>query len=314
MQDLSEYKHIHCVGIGGIGLSAIAKILLSRGFWVSGSDLKPGEITEKLKNQGALIFTDHGESNVQGADLVVYSSAVSQDNPELVAARRNGIPIATRAEVLGQLMKEFNHSIAVAGTHGKTTTTSMIALILENAGYDPTILTGGNLSAFNDNVKVGKGDFIVTEACEYMDSFLSLHPKYKIILNIDSDHLDYFKDIDHIVSSFERFARLEPDDGVVIAYTANPFVLSIAKNLSCRVITFGLDEQSDYYAKNIQFNSLGMPSFDLFYKGEKLGFLQLAVPGEHNIINALAAAALIKSATNFAVMGSRAFALRSCLA
>lgn len=124
-----------------------------------------------------------------------------------------------------------------------------------------------------------------------MDSFLSLHPKYKIILNIDSDHLDYFKDIDHIVSSFERFARLEPDDGVVIAYTANPFVLSIVKNLSCRVITFGLDEQSDYYAKNIQFNSLGMPSFDLFYKGEKLGFLQLAVPGEHNIINALAAAA-----------------------
>lgn len=192
MQDLSEYKHIHCVGIGGIGLSAIAKILLSRGFWVSGSDLKPGEITEKLKNQGALIFTDHDESNVQGSDLVVYSSAVSQDNPELVAARRNGIPIATRAEVLGQLMKEFNHSIAVAGTHGKTTTTSMIALILENAGYDPTILTGGNLSAFNDNVKVGKGDFIVTEACEYMDSFLSLHPKYKIILNIDSDHLDYF--------------------------------------------------------------------------------------------------------------------------
>ena len=274
MQDLSEYKHIHCVGIGGIGLSAIAKILLSRGFWVSGSDLKPGEITEKLKNQGALIFTDHGESNVQGADLVVYSSAVSQDNPELVAARRNGIPIATRAEVLGQLMKEFNHSIAVAGTHGKATTTSMIALILENAGYDPTILTGGNLSAFNDNVKVGKGDFIVTEACEYMDSFLSLHPKYKIILNIDSDHLDYFKDIDHIVSSFERFARLEPDDGVVIAYTANPFVLSIVKNLSCRVITFGLDEQSDYYAKNIQFNSLGRPSFDLFYKGEKLGFLQ----------------------------------------
>ncbi|HAF60580.1 MAG TPA: UDP-N-acetylmuramate--L-alanine ligase [Clostridiales bacterium UBA9856] len=291
MQDLSEYKHIHCVGIGGIGLSAIPKILLSRGFWVSGSDLKPGEITEKLKNQGALIFTDHDESNVQGSDLVVYSSAVSQDNPELVAARRNGIPIATRAEVLGQLMKEFNHSIAVAGTHGKTTTTSMIALILENAGYDPTILTGGNLSAFNDNVKVGKGDFIVTEACEYMDSFLSLHPKYKIILNIDSDHLDYFKDIDHIVSSFERFARLEPDDGVVIAYTANPFVLSIVKNLSCRVITFGLDEQSDYYAKNIQFNSLGMPSFDLFYKGEKLGFLQLAVPGEHNIINALAATA-----------------------
>jgi UDP-N-acetylmuramate--alanine ligase len=291
MQDLSEYRHIHCIGIGGIGLSAIAKIFLSRGYWVSGSDLKPGEITEKLKNQGALIFSDHDESNIQGADLIVYSSAVSQDNPELVAARRNGIPTVSRAEVLGALMKEFSRSIAVAGTHGKTTTTSMISLILENAGYDPTILTGGNLSAFNGNVKVGKSDFIVTEACEYMDSFLSLHPKYKIILNIDSDHLDYFKDIDHIVSSFDRFARLEPTDGVVIAYTANPFVRSIVKNLSCRVINFGLDEQSDYYAENIQFNSLGMPSFDLFYQGERLGFLQLAVPGEHNIVNALAAAA-----------------------
>lgn len=294
MQDLSEYRHIHCVGIGGIGLSAIARILLTRGHWVSGSDLKPGEITEKLKNQGALIFTDHDESNIQGADLVVYSSAVSQDNPELVAARRNGIPMASRAEVLGQLMKEFSRSIAVAGTHGKTTTTSMIALILENAGCDPTILTGGNLPVFNGNVKVGKSDFMVTEACEYMDSFLSLHPKYKIILNIDSDHLDYFKDIDHIVSSFDRFARLDPSDGVVIAYTANPFVRSIVNNLSCRVITFGLDEQSDYYAENIRFNSQGMPSFDLYYQGKKLGFLQLSVPGEHNIVNALAAAACCK--------------------
>jgi UDP-N-acetylmuramate--alanine ligase len=291
MQKLSKYRHIHCVGIGGIGLSAIAEVFLKRGYWVSGSDLKPGEVTERLKAQGALIFSDHDENNIQGADLVVYSSAVSADNPELAAAGRNGIPIVTRAEVLGALMKEFNQSIAVSGTHGKTTTTSMISLILENSGCDPTVLIGGNLSAFNGNVKVGKGDFIVTEACEYMDSFLRLYPKYKIILNIDSDHLDYFKDIDHIVNSFDRFARLSPKDGTVIAYSANPFVNSIIKNLSCEVITFGLNEQSDYYADNIQFNPSGMPSFDLFYRGEKLGFLQLSIPGEHNIVNALAATA-----------------------
>lgn len=291
MQELSKYRHIHCVGIGGIGLSAIAEIFLKRGHWVSGSDLKPGEITERLKSLGGLIFTDHDESNIEGADLVVYSSAVSLDNPELVAAERNGVPILSRAEVLGVLMKEFKQSIAVSGTHGKTTTTSMISLILENSGCDPTVLIGGNLSTFNGNVKVGKGDFIITEACEYMDSFLSLSPKYKIILNIDSDHLDYFKDIDHIVNSFDRFARLEPTDGTVIAYSANPFVSSIINSLNCSVITFGLNAQSDYYAENIRFNSSGMPSFDVFYREEKLGAIQLAIPGEHNIVNSLAAIA-----------------------
>jgi len=291
MLRISDYRHIHCVGIGGIGLSAIAEIFLRRGHWVSGSDLKPGDTTERLKNSGALVFTSHEEDNVQGADLVVYSSAVSSDNPELTAAKKLGIPVLTRAEVLGLLMREFNQSIAVSGTHGKTTTTSMISLILENAGCDPTILIGGNLAALNGNVKVGKGEFIVTEACEYMDSFLSLYPKYKVILNIDSDHLDYFKDIDHIVSSFNRFARLEPSDGAVIAYTANPFVNSIVTDLPGQVITFGLNGQSDYYAENIRFNPSGMPSFDLFFCGEKLGFLQLSVPGEYNVINALAAVA-----------------------
>lgn len=291
MADLSDFKHVHCIGIGGIGLSAIAEIFLEKGLWVSGSDLKPGEITDKLKNMGALIFSEHAEGNIRGADLVVYSSAVSPDNPELAAALRNGIPIMTRAQVLGSLMREFSQSIAVSGTHGKTTTTSMISLILEDAGFDPTILIGGNLAAIKGNVKIGKGDFLVTEACEYMDSFLSLYPKYKIIMNIDSDHLDYFKDIEHIVSSFDKFARLEPGDGTVIAYSANPFVSSIIANLDCRVITFGLNAQSDYCAENIQFNSSGMPSFEVHFKGEKLGFLQLAVPGEHNIINALAAVA-----------------------
>jgi len=222
---------------------------------------------------------------------VVYSSAVSLDNPELLAAEENGIPIATRAEVLGSLMKEYAHSVAIAGTHGKTTTTSMVSLILEDSGNDPTILVGGNLAAFNGNVKVGQSSYFVTEACEYMDSFLSLAPQYEIILNIDSDHLDYFKDIDHIVHSFARFTELVPDDGVIIAYDANPFVASILKNVTQRVITFGFNDTCDFYAKDIVFNASGMPAFDLFGQQGFLAHLQLSIPGEHNIANALAATA-----------------------
>ena len=291
MLNLSIYKHVHCIGIGGIGLSAIAEIFLSRGYWVSGSDMKESDITERLRKAGAMVFIGHDGSNVAGADLVVYSSAVSQDNPELVAATENGILIANRAEVLGALMLEYSDSIAIAGTHGKTTTTSMVSLILENCRFDPTILVGGNLLEFNGNVKVGKSPYFVTEACEYMDSFLYLSPKHEIILNIDSDHLDYFKDIDHIVHSFEQFAKLVPKDGTVIAYNANPFVNSIIKDLPCRVITFGFTEQCDYHAENIKFNSFGMPAFDLCYRGEYLCHLQLSIPGEHNIANALAATA-----------------------
>jgi UDP-N-acetylmuramate--alanine ligase len=291
MLNLSIYKHVHCIGIGGIGLSAIAEIFLSRGYWVSGSDMKESEVTEKLQQAGAMVFIGHAGSNVQGADLVVYSSAVSQDNPELITAMENGIPVANRAEVLGALMSEYTNSIAIAGTHGKTTTTSMVSLILENYGLDPTVLVGGNLSAFNGNVKVGKSPYFVTEACEYMDSFLNLHPSHEIILNIDSDHLDYFKDIDHIVHSFEKFAKLVPKDGTVIAYNANPFVSAIIRDLSCKVVTFGFTEQCDYHAENIKFNSLGMPAFDLCYRGEYLCHLQLSIPGEHNVANALAATA-----------------------
>jgi UDP-N-acetylmuramate--alanine ligase len=295
MIKLSNFRHIHCIGIGGIGLSAIAEIFLSRGYWVSGSDMKESDVTEKLKNAGALIFIGHEEGNSLGADLVVYSAAISQDNPELVSAANNGIPIASRAEVLGALMQEYKNSIAISGTHGKTTTTSMVSLILENSLLDPTILVGGNLAAFNGNVKVGKGDYFITEACEYMDSFLSLCPRYEIILNIDSDHLDYFKDIDHIVSSFEQFARLVPEDGTIVAFDANPFVNTIIRDLKCKVITFGFNEQCDYHAENIVFNSFGMPAFDLCYRGENLYHLQLAIPGEHNIANALAATACCHS-------------------
>lgn len=294
MLNLSELKQIHCIGIGGIGLSAIAEILLSRGYRITGSDMKESEITDKLIEDGAHIFLGHREKNVEGADLVVYSSAVSFDNPELVRAKELNIPAITRAEMLGHLMREYKNSIAISGTHGKTTTTSMVSLILDKSEMKPTILVGGNLLDIGGNVKVGEGDYFVTEACEYMDSFLSLCPRIEVILNIDSDHLDYFKDIDHIVNSFERFARLVPEDGLIIAYDANPFVKSVVNDLK-HVVTFGYNESCDYYASDIKFNSKGRPSFKVNRGEEELCSIQLKVPGEHNILNALAAFACCSS-------------------
>ncbi|MDR0876073.1 MAG: UDP-N-acetylmuramate--L-alanine ligase [Clostridiales Family XIII bacterium] len=289
--ELRDVRQVHCVGIGGIGLSAIAEILLSRGIFVSGSDSKESEITDRLIERGARVYLGHRAKNIGQADLVVYSAAVPMDNPELRAAVEKGIPIVTRAELLGELMKGADNSIAVAGAHGKTTCTSMISLILKNAGKDPTILVGGNLSEIGGNVSVGSGDYFITEACEYMDSFLALTPKYAVILNIDSDHLDYFKDIDHIVRSFDRFANSAADDGAVFAFDANPFVGSILKGLKKRCITFGFHENCNYRAEDIQFGAEGYPAFSIRVDGEPLCRITLRVPGEHNIANALAAAA-----------------------
>ncbi len=288
MIDLSQYKKIHCIGIGGIGLSAIAEILLSRGYEVSGSDMKESAETARLASKGARVFIGHRAENADEADLLVFSAAVGHDNPEMKRAEERGIPILSRAQMLGLLMQEYENSIAVSGTHGKTTTTSMVSLILDRAKLEPTILVGGNLAEIGGNVKVGHSRYFITEACEYMDSFLSLKPKIEIILNIDSDHLDYFKDIDHIVSSFDKFAQLVPASGTIIAYDANPFVNQVIRDLD-NVVTFGLSENCDYYAANIQFNEDGMPSFDVCHDGKLLSRVQLAVPGEHNILNALAA-------------------------
>jgi len=288
MINLQDYKKIHCIGIGGIGLSAVAEILLSRGYEVSGSDMRESEITERLKQDGATIYLGHRAEHVAGVDLIIYSAAVSRDNPELVNAEALGIPTVTRAQALGALMDEYENSIAISGTHGKTTTTSMVSLILKNAQKNPTILVGGNLSEINGNVYVGDNQYFVTEACEYMDSFLQLKPKIEIILNIDSDHLDYFKDVEHIARSFDQFAKLVPEDGVVIAYDANPFVKSVIEGIP-NAVTFGLSGSCDYFASEIEFNSEGMPKFLVNHGGRQLCEIELSVPGEHNILNALSA-------------------------
>ena len=288
MINLPDYKKIHCIGIGGIGLSAIAEILLSRGYEVSGSDMRESEMTERLIEQGARIYLGHRAKNVDDVDLVIYSSAIGRDNPELARADERGITAITRAQPLRVLMAEYRNSIAVSGTHGKTTTTSMVSLILKEAQKEPTILVGGNLAEIDGNVYIGDNEYFVTEACEYMDSFLNLKPKIEIILNIDSDHLDYFKDVEHIASSFDKFAKLVPSDGAVIAYDANPFVKSVIEGLP-NAVTFGLGESCDYFASDIDFDNEGMPRFTVNHGGKELCRIALSVPGEHNVLNALSA-------------------------
>ncbi len=289
--ELKDYKHIHFIGIGGIGVSAIAGIVASRGVKASGSDMKASDVTDSLIRQGIAVHIGHDAANIEGADLVVYSTAVSLENPEIVAAKAAGIPVITRSEALGLMMTEYPTSIAVSGTHGKTTTTSMVSLILQNAGLDPTVLVGGILNEFQSNARIGRSDRLVTEACEYMDSFLDLKPLIEIILNIDSDHLDYFKDIYHIAQSFKVFTDHLKEGGFIVAFDSNPFVKSVTDDCDKRVVTFGYNETSDFYAKNIDFNEEGHPSYDLYSKNGFERRIELGVPGEHNVANSLAAVA-----------------------
>lgn len=288
MTDFSKYKKVHCLGIGGIGLSAVAEILQDNGHIVSGTDLKPSDITANLERKGMKIFYSHEPENVEGVDAIVYSAAVSDENPEVVRAKELGIPLYSRAQVLGYLMDHYENSVAICGTHGKTTVTSMTSLILRNADYKPTILVGGNLEQINGNVEIGGNEYFVTEACEYMDSFLQLRPNIGVILNIDSDHLDYFKDMDHIVNSFRTFVDQIPEGGIVIAYGDNPFVKSILKDRINRM-TYGYSEVNDFYADNVEFDENGYPSYDICRKGNRITRIELSVPGEHNVLNSMAA-------------------------
>lgn len=293
MINIKNKKKIHFIGIGGIGMSAIAEIMKYRGLCISGSDMNRSDMVTTLENKGIEIFIGHRAENINDVDLVVYTAAVGEDNPELCEARNRGIDTICRAQMLGLLMEEFENSIAISGTHGKTTTTSMISIMLKNANVDPTLLVGGNLEELQGNVRIGESEYFVTEACEYMDSFLYLKPQIEIILNIDSDHLDYFKDIEHISDSFREFALKVPQNtGKIIAYTANPFVTRAVAGLE-NVVSFGLNEDCDYYAKNLSFDGEGISKYTLFRRGENLGIVDMNIPGEYNVLNSLAAIACI---------------------
>lgn len=274
-------------------MSGLAEILLREGFQISGSDNQHSALTEHLEKEGAKIFYGQRASNIQdNLDLVVYTAAIHADNPEYAEVVRRQLPKLTRAELLGQIMKNYDTPIAVSGTHGKTTTTSMISQILLEAKTDPTLSIGGILKAINGNFRIGQSGLFVTEACEYTNSFLSFFPKIGIILNIEEDHLDFFKDIHEIRHSFHEFARLLPEDGTLIINAGIEHYEEITEGLSCKVVTFGLDQNADYTAANITYHANACPTFDLIRQGTAADTISLHVPGMHNIANALAAIAL----------------------
>lgn len=292
--DFQHPIHIYFVGIGGISMSGLAEVLREEGFTVSGSDRQPSALTEALSAKGIRIFYGQKKSNITpDIDCAVFTSAIHPDNPEYLAVHELGIPSLSRAELLGQMMRNYKMPIAISGTHGKTTTTSMLSEILLAAELDPTLSIGGILKSIGGNIRVGHSDFFVTEACEYTNSFLSFFPKISVILNIEEDHLDFFKDLSDIRSSFHRFAKLLPPDGALVINGDIERLSEITEGLSCRVITFGHHADCDYHPSQITFDDMGCPSFSVapFNRNESLR-LSLNVPGEHNIDNALAALAV----------------------
>ena len=286
--------HVHFIGIGGISMSGLAEILIDAGFTVSGSDAKKSPLTQHLAAKGAKINYPQMASNItDDIDLVVYTAAIAQDNPEYARANENGLPMMTRADLLGQIMKNYKTPIAISGTHGKTTTTSMISEVLLAADTDPTLSIGGILKSIGGNIRVGKSDYFVTEACEYTNSFLSFFPRISIILNIEEDHMDFFKDIDDIRNSFRKFAEILPSDGFLIINKDIDRLDDLTKGLNCSIITFGSDQSADYSYTDATYDEYGRGSYLLLKNGKECGRVTLGVVGEHNILNSLSVIALM---------------------
>ncbi|MBO4337272.1 MAG: UDP-N-acetylmuramate--L-alanine ligase [Lachnospiraceae bacterium] len=284
-------KKVHFIGIGGISMSGIAELLLSKGYEVSGSDAGESRITKRLEELGAKIgYPQKAENIPEDADVVVMTAAIHEDNPELMEARKRGLKVETRADFLGQIMKGYEMPVAIAGTHGKTTTTGMVSKILLEAEYDPTISIGGVLRDIGGNFRVGGGRYFVMEACEYTNSYHSFYPRIGVILNVEPDHLDFFKNIDDIRNSFHKYGQNIPGDGVLIINKDIEGFEQVAGGLKCRVVTFGSDESADYYAEDITYDEFARPSFTVCHAGKKRK-INLGVRGAHNVTNALSAIA-----------------------
>ena len=285
-------EHIYFIGIGGISMSGLAEILASRGHQVSGTDVKETAVTKHLQSLGIHINFGHRAENItDDITLVVYTAAIHDDNPELRAAHEKGIRIMDRAHLLGQIMDEYHDSVAVSGTHGKTTTTSMVSEILLAAEKDPTITVGGILPTIGSNLRIGNSPYFVAEACEYFDSFLQFNPFIAIILNVESDHLDYFKTLENIRRSFHAFAQRVPDKGLLVISEKIDNVEELTDGLTCHVETFGLSEKANWRAENIVHEADGRNSFDVYHNSAFFTTIHLHIPGKHNITNALAAIA-----------------------
>lgn len=290
INDCKRVRRLHMVGIGGAGMSGIAEVLHENGFVVTGSDMGEGSVIDYLKHLGIRVDSKHEAKNVEDADLVVYSSAIPYDNPELVEARARRIPVIRRAEMLGELMR-MKYTLAISGTHGKTTTTSIVGEIWEAAGLDPTIIVGGVVKGKGSGAKVGKGDYLIAESDEFDRSFLSMMPSSAIVTNIDADHLDTYENIDEIKEAFVQFVNKIPFYGQAILCIDDPNVQQIYSKVRKPVITYGFSRQAKYHIDNLRFEK-GYPHFEIFNDGISLGEFQLQIPGRHNVLNATAAVAL----------------------
>lgn len=287
-----QYKKIHFVGIGGIGMSGIAEVLHNMGYTVTGSDIRESDTVRRLRSMGLKIFIGHSKDNIDESDVVVFSSAVKPDNPEIIKAKQLGIPVIPRAEMLAELCR-LKYSILVAGAHGKTTTTSLIATVLNDAGFDPTVVVGGKLKSIGSNAKLGSGEFLVAEADESDGSFLKLNPAISVITNIDREHLDYFKNLRRIKKAFLEFANKVPFYGLSILCGECRHIRDLIPHLTRRYVTYGFDSNFDFYAKNIEY-FLPKVSFEAFYKDKSLGRFTITVLGKHNVLNALATIVVAK--------------------
>ncbi len=290
LSDLKENAHIHFIGIGGISMSGLAMVLIKKGYKVTGSDRQKSAITDKLEANGIVVYEGHNAKNVLGTDLVVHTAAVHDDNPEMKCAKENNIRLIDRAECLGAIMKLYEKAIGVSGTHGKTTTTGMLTHALMYADADPTVSIGGELDIIDGNIRTGRSDVFVTEACEYTNSFLKFFPSIAIITNIEEDHLDFFTGIEHIRKSFGDFAELTNDKGYVVANGDDEDVRIALKDRNCRVIYYGKSELCDYRYDNLIFKN-GYPEFDVIHNGKIISHINLYVPGIHNVMNALSVVA-----------------------
>ena len=291
INSLDKNSHIHFIGIGGISMSGLAHIAISDGYKVTGSDRTKTPITDNLEKEGAIIYEGHDAKNVKGADLVVHTAAVKADNPEMQEAVKNNIQLIDRAEFLGAIMKNYKNAVCVAGTHGKTTTTSMLAHALIHAGTDPTISVGGELNLIGGNIRCGKSDMFVTEACEYTNSFLKFHPTIALITNIEEDHLDFFTGIEMIRESFRTYAELTRGIGSVVVYGDDENIKIALDGSELDITTYGMNDKNDYYPQNIVYHA-GYPSFDIYCHNEKIAHASLNVTGNHNILNTLATVAV----------------------
>ena len=289
--DDSKYKNIFFIGIGGISMSALAELMLYKGYKVYGSDRMPSINTEKLEKNGATIYYEHKKEHIENMDLVIFTDAISFDNEEYMAAVKEKIDLVDRATFLGAIMKNYKKSIAVSGTHGKTTTTSMITEIIKDLDLNPTIMLGGQLKDIDGNIKIGDENLFLTEACEYKANILKYFPTTEIILNIDEDHLDYFDNIDHIIRTFKGYVDNLHADDYVILNVDDENVDTLFPIDNCKVFTFGIKNDADLRAKNIDFSEDGFPTYDLYLRGEKICHVERSVLGRHNVLNSLAAIA-----------------------